>query len=66
MPFVYTPGNVICGSASATKAERADVFSALKMRKQFHKDPENGKKVSSSVGPDLSKMRRKEANATAA
>lgn len=66
VPFVFISGYVICGSASATKPKWADVFSALKMRKRFHKDPENGKKVSSSVGPDLSKMRRKGANATAA
>lgn len=71
VPFVFISGFVLCGSVNATKPNRADVFvffflSALKMRKRFHKDPENGKKVSSSVGPDLSKMRRKGVNAAAA
>lgn len=37
------------------------------MRKRFFKDLENDNKVSSLfVGPDLSKMRRKGANAAAA
>lgn len=36
------------------------------MRKRFDEGPQNGKKVSSSVGLDLTKMRRKDANAAAA
>lgn len=64
VPFVFISG--YADLWTQRNANERTFFSALKMRKRFHKDPENGKKVSSSVGPDLSKMRRKGANATAA
>lgn len=41
-------------------------FSAPKMRKRFQKDPENGKTVWSSAGPDLSKIGREGATAAEA
>ena len=68
VPFVFISGYVIAADPWTRRSERASgrFFPAVKMRKRFHKDPENGKKVSSSVGPDLSKMRRKGVNATAA
>lgn len=41
-------------------------LSTPKMRKRFQKDPENGKKVWSSAGPDLSKIGREGATAAEA